>query len=218
MRRFLALAAFALFPSIAAAAPVSVEGRTFEFPGGLGYCDLDASQPGEKYLIDQQTQIQAGQNIIIGYQGACNELIALRVGANQYLQEYMIAMVPMQNGAFTPMTGDRASFLQQMAASLPAVDPAVVEQLKAEGAGVKVSGAQLIGVLGQDDNAIYYGLLLEVSDGTTSLTAAAVVAITLIGDVPVSLNFYRPYKGLADIDALSMEASIAAANLVAANP
>lgn len=218
MRRLLALAAFALFPSLAAAAPVTVEGRTIEFPGALGYCDLDTSLPGEKFLVDQQLQIQSGQNIILAYQGACNELIALRVGANQYLQEYMIAMVPMQNGAFTPMAMDRATFLQQMAASLPAVDPTLVQQLQTQGASVKVSGAQLIGVLGQDENAIYYGLLLEVSDGTSSVTAAAVVGITLIGDVPVSLNFYRPYKGLADIDAIWTEASIAAANLVAANP
>jgi hypothetical protein len=219
----LALSFAALLPALPAAAePVDLYGRQVEFFLPMGYCYLDEAQPGEQQLVSAIVQSNQGSNDLIAYAAPCNDLIAYRVGAIEVLSEYAIIFVPLVDGGFQPTPVSRAESLPQIAASMPALDEAALQQLEQEASsnphGVTISGSQFLGLIGQDANAIYAGMLSNVSDGTTTSAVAGVLAITQLQDVIVTFNVYRVYRSNADIVALLTEAEAYVADLVAANP
>jgi len=219
----LALSFAALLPALPAGAePVDLYGRQVEFFLPMGYCYLDESQPGEQQLVSAIVQSNQGSNDLIAYAAPCNDLIAYRVGAIEVLSEYAIIFVPLVDGGFQPTPVSRAESLPQIAASMPALDEAALQQLEQEASsnphGVTISGSQFLGLIGQDANAIYAGMLSNVSDGTTTSAVAGVLAITQLQDVIVTFNVYRVYRSNADIVALLTEAEAYVADLVAANP
>jgi hypothetical protein len=216
-----ALALVLLLPALPAAAePVDLYGRQVEFFLPLGYCFLDESQPAEKLLVDNTVAMNQGSNELIAYFAPCNDLVAYRVGAIDVLSEYGIIFVPLLNGGFEASPSPRAESLPQIAATIPALDEAALQELERQASqqGITVSGTQFLGLIGQDANALYAGLLAEVSDGTTSYPTAGLLAITQLQDVVLTVNLYRPYRSNADIVALLSEAEAYVAQLVAANP
>jgi hypothetical protein len=218
-----ALAFAALLPALPAAAePIDLYGRQVEFFPPIGYCYLDESQPGEKELVSTIAQTNQGTNDLIAYFAPCNDLTAYRAGAIAVLSEYAIVFVPLVDGGFQPTPVARTESLPQIAASMPAMDEAAMLQLEQEASnnphGVTLSGSQFLGLIGQDGNAIYAGMLSNVSDGTTTSAVAGVLAITQVQDVILTFNVYRTYRSNADIVALLTEAESYVAELVAANP
>lgn len=220
----LAFAALALLPVAlpAAAEPVDLYGRQVEFFLPLGYCYLDENQAAEKMIVDNIVQMNQGSNDLVAYFAPCNDLVAYRAGAIVTLSEYGIVFVPLVDGSFQAAPTPRAESLPQIAASMPALDEALLAEIEQEvnqnPAGFTLSGTQFLGLIGQDANAIYAGMVAEVSDGQTSTPAAGVLAITQLQDVVVTINLYRGYQSNADIVALLTEAETYAAELVAANP
>jgi hypothetical protein len=216
------LAAAPLGLTPAAAEPVELFGRTLELFLPNGYCLLDAAQPNEKMLLDITTANNQASNHLVAYFVPCNDLMAYRAGAITSMTEYGILFVPLVGGSFQPAPDGRAATLRQVAASLPGIDTAMMEEIERQAqssqGGVKIEGAQFLGLLGQDENAIYAGMLLDVSDGQQTLAAAAVIGMTVLGDVTLTANVYRPYRSNADIVALTSELAPYMAELVAANP
>jgi hypothetical protein len=204
----------------AAAEPVDLYGRQIEFFLPLGYCFLDESQPAEKILVDNTVAMNQGSNELIAYFAPCNDLVAYRVGAIDLLSEYGIIFLPLVNGGFEASPVPRAESLPQIAATIPALDEAALLELERQASqqGITVSGTQFLGLIGQDANALYAGLLAEVSDGTTSYPTAGLLAITQLQDIVLTVNLYRPYRSNADIVALLSEAESYVAQLVSANP
>ena len=222
-RSVLALAVLSLAPALPAAAePVDLYGRQIEFFLPMGYCYLDESQAAEKMVVDNVVQMNQGSNDLVAYFAPCNDLVAYRAGAIVTLSEYGIVFVPLVNGSFEPAPTPRAESLPQIAASMPALDEALLAQIEQDvnqnPAGFTLSGTQFLGVIGQDANAIYAGMVAEVSDGQTSVPAAGVLAITQLQDVVLTINLYRTYLSNADIVALLTEVESYAGELVAANP
>jgi len=218
----LAVAGLLLLASTAAAEPVEVHGRTLELHLPNGYCLLDATLPGETELIESLRASNAGQNDLIAYFAPCNDLIAYRVGALDRLTEYGTLMVPLVDGAFTPGPGPRADFLAEMRGAMPTVDEAMLAELEQQASnnpqGVQISGSQFLGILHEDANALYLGLLFQASAEGETLAGAAVLAFTLLGDVAFTVNLYRPYRSNADLVALVSELGPYMAGLTAANP
>lgn len=217
------LTALALLPALPAAAePVDLYGRQIEFFPPLGYCYLDESQAAEKLIVDNTVQMNQGSNLLVAYVAPCNDLVAYRSGAIPTLSEYGIVFVPLIDGTFQAAPTPRAESLPQIAASMPPVDEALLAEIEREAnqntAGFSLSGTQFLGLIGQDANAIYAGLVAVVSDGQTSVPAAGVLGITQLQDVVVTINLYRAYHSNADIVALLSEAQSYAAELTAANP
>jgi hypothetical protein len=206
----------------AAAEPIDLYGRPIEFFLPAGYCHLDETQPAEKLLVDNIVGMNQGSNDLIAYFAPCNDLVAYRVGAIDVMSEYGIVFVPLVNGGFEASPSPRAESLPQIAATLPALDQAALQRLEQEASqnpqGITLSGSQFLGLIGQDANALYAGLVAQVSDGSSSFPAAGVLAITQLQDVVMTVNLYRPYRSNADIVALLSEAEIYVAQLVAANP
>lgn len=222
-RSLLALTVLALLPAVPAAAePVDLYGRQVEFFLPMGYCYLDESQQAEKAIVDNIVQMNVGQNDLIAYFAPCNDLIAYRAGAIPTLNEYGIVFVPLANGTFQAAPGSRAETLPQIAASMPGLDENLLAQIEQEvnqnPSGATLSGTQFLGLINQDVNAIYAGMVAQVSDGQTTTPAAGVLGITQLQDIVFTINLYREYHSNADIVALLTEATTYAAELVAANP
>jgi len=53
---------------------------------------------------------------------------------------------------------------------------------------VQMSGTQFLGVLHQDEQALYAGLLIAIETEGRKLPQAEILAITLLGKVPVSIT------------------------------
>lgn len=206
----------------AGAETVDLYGRQVELFLPEGYCLLDSAQPNEQALIDYMTQLNQGSSHLIAYFAPCNELTAFRVGAQDSMTEYGLLFAPLVNGAFQPAAQGRAATLAELAAAIPQVDEAMLreieQQSQASQSGLQLSGMQFLGLLAQDENALYAGLLMNVGDGQSSIAVAGVVAMTVLADVTLTANLYRPYRSNADIVALASELTPYMAGLTAANP
>ncbi len=222
MRRLAAaLLALPLLSAPAAAEPVELFGRTVQLFLPDGYCLLDSAQPNEKLLIANMAANNQDSSYLIAYFAPCNDLTAFRAGALDGMDEYGLLFVPTPGGQFQASSEGRAVMLQQTAASMPAFDQATLDQMQRDAKtaeGVQLDGVKFLGLLRQDEAAIYLGLLLELSSGEFKGTAAGVVGLTVLGDVAITANLYRPYRSNADIVALTSELVPYMAALVAANP
>lgn len=222
MRLAAPLLVLSLLSAPALAEPVQLFGRTVELFLPDGYCLLNSSQPNEKLLIDTVTASNQGTSSFVAYFAPCNDLIAFRAGAISVMDEYGLLMVPTPGGQFQPSSQGRAATLQQTADSVPQVDQATLDQIQQQAQtnnqGVQIEGFKFLGLLHRDEAAVYIGVLLELNNGVEKGTATGVVGLTVLGDVAITANLYRPYHSNADIVALTSELVPYMANLVAANP
>jgi hypothetical protein len=105
-----------------------------------------------------------------------------------------------------------------MESHMPKLDIAEIEkEIDAKTEGVDVSGSQLLGVIGKDANALYIGLLSNVTGGGQQATMAGVTSFTLLRSVIANTNLYEPAEAGAHDKLLSIQKTYLA-ELVRRNP
>ena len=225
MRR-LALALLLIGPfaaAPAAAEQVDVFGRVLDLELPFGHCMLDYGQPVEAAMIDNMINVNQGANQLIAYFAPCGDLESFRAGQIDFLPVSGTLLVPMAGAGFQPSELDRAAFLAEMALQMPLLDDAQLAEIEGEinqrGSGASIGQSQFLGLLAQDANALYLGLLSDVTgtDGTT-LPMVTLVALTQLADVPLSANLSREYVSNDDIALLLAELQPFMATLTGLNP
>jgi len=174
-------------------------------------------------MIDNMINVNQGSNQLIAYFAPCGDLESFRGGRIALLPVSGTLLVPMAGESFQPSDIDRAAFLAEMAMQMPLVDDAQLAQMEGEinqrGSGAAIGQSQFLGLLAQDTNALYVGLLSNVTatDGTT-LPMVTIVALTQLADVPLSANLSREYVSNDDIALLLAELQPFMATLTGLNP
>jgi hypothetical protein len=118
----------------------------------------------------------------------------------------------------------RADFVQQIAASLPSFDRALlsvtVDKTAAvqAGAGGLAIAAREIGLLGVDRHAYYLATATELTHAGDTRLLAGVAATTLVHEVAVSTIVYGGLEGAGTLATLEQTARAATLALIEANP
>ncbi|HEY4374224.1 MAG TPA: hypothetical protein VGN52_20025 [Burkholderiales bacterium] len=226
-RTLTVLAALCALPlSLAAQAqttePASVEGNTLNLTIPAGYCKLTRDAEPGRTLYGSQDRMQTGVNLVVLIYGDCKEVAQLKSGKARALPHYGMYLAPLSAGHVSklPLTVSRAQALDEIAKSVPAMNPAVLEQTA--GARAKSEGVAMnkmtSGLLGRDANAVYVGLAANVSGaGAAPNRFHAVTALTYVKGVGLSSNLYSPVEPGAPFDKLWAAQKALAAALVKAN-
>ncbi len=217
------LLALGLCTAPAAAETVPLPHTVLEVPLPEDYCALDAGNPFEAELIRAVEALQQGQNRVLLQLVQCQELAEWRSGALPEFLRFGHVMLPMANGAVQPVLLDRASFLGEMANHLPAAEDALIEEIWRAAneyeQSFTVKDLQYLGLLDQDANGLYVGLIYRPAvEGEALGLQAGLMGITLVRQTIVAVCFLRPFEDQADFDRLMVLQRAYMERLIAANP
>ena len=171
------------------------------------YCAVDRKIAAENDLVEFIEQINAGLNRVLLVFVDCDELGLWRDGKVTLLQRYGQVLTPIDEVSYRGMP--RKVFLSQLEKAMDRAMPVGVEAGRARMEAVlpelQAGQTQSLGVLNVDDLAVYAAIAQKMGLGETEVVIAGVFAMTLMKDVPISVNLYRPYQGGTTIDKLEGE-------------
>ncbi|MGB0086995.1 MAG: hypothetical protein WBP94_16680 [Rhodomicrobiaceae bacterium] len=168
-----------------------------------GHCFLDESQPSDARLVGLLQSIFRGELRMLGAFADCSQLKSWRTGQRKTLSDYGQFLVPLGfldkkvDGATKPYVDTICDTLRQnggelISKSAPQVKQRFEEALK----GAKMNEVRFLGVLGQDDNACYFGLIQNIiTEFGDPKTQVDVSAIAFISGKMIYINLYAVHEG-----------------------
>ncbi|HSD34834.1 MAG TPA: hypothetical protein VLE26_05390 [Alphaproteobacteria bacterium] len=209
MMRLCAVAALVALAAPAAAQTAVVDGTKFRYAVPDGYCSLDLNQSGHRQLFEQTASKIAAQDLklVVGF-NTCMELAALGAKApRNAAPDGMISVLARSGKQVARLGLSRREFLGHIRERHKPVDWGAAEtelEALAEGEGKLVR----LGILGEDDRAVYVGTALRSSGGVY----ANLVAFTLAEGRAFQISLTRPLEGRASFETLlSQERAMVAA-------
>src|SRR5579871_350564 len=212
LRVTFALAASLAIAGSAVAKEAQIGSATLTLPSPPGYCELTDQEPSDARVIKEVGNLVAGaQNELVSMMADCSQLEAWRAAKLPALDDYVQYQTPMgTKDSNLTRAASVKGFCANMRTEGEKRMPGVVSDLNArfEKAykGAKFNEASFLGVLAEDDDACYYGLLMklrtEIGDEKTQVTVAAT---TVVKGKVVYYNLYTAYRDGADTLTAALE-------------
>jgi len=210
-KRFLSALTTLAFVSFAAgnawAEEFSIGGRevTIKVPGT--YCALNRDNPVENEMFEVMERVQDGLNRVLLVFYDCAELRAMHRGEHSTFGRYGQVLTPIREQAYPGVS--REVFFTELRKVFDRAFAIGAERGRASVErnvpDMQIGEARSLGILGTDPRALYAGMLEKVAFEGEVATVAAVVSVTLLKDVPVSVNLYRTYHDETSFDLLLEE-------------
>lgn len=188
-----------------------------------GFCLLSDDQPMDHEILENVRRFNEGRNEVLAMFAACGELQDFRTQgvALTNFGSYLAGL----SAQGKPVSMARAAFVKMLADHLRSNDPLATAaqdiQDRAARIGAVVQKNQMVslGLLTQDEAAVYTGLLLpNVAEGAGPDERDMVVTgITLLHGHPVSVNLSTAYSGENTLAPLLAAQQRLLRSLVAAN-
>ena len=198
---------------------IDIDGVAVNLVVPAAYCKVDRGSPLGRNFYEPQERMQSGVNRVLLIYADCKQLA---IGNAASLSRYGMYLGALQQGRVTkiPPTYSRQQALEEMAKSIPAIDPAAMQNQTNARAGQE--GARLekmtTGLLGRDDNALYLGVAANASQGGGAGTRMrGVTLITVLKGLAISGSLYGPAEAGAPFAPLLEAQKGTAAGLVKAN-
>jgi hypothetical protein len=189
------------------AASYEVAGRSVAVELPPDYCAIDKDIRAERELHEVIQQINAGMNRVLVVFVDCQELRSWRRGEIEALTRYGQVLTPARETVFDDL--DLSAFLGKLRKVMDQAFAAGLQDGRSRALAVmpdlEVGEVRSLGVLAQDEMAIYAGMAELLERGGTRLVMAGVVSMTLLNQVAVSVNLYRPYRDPASVETLLAE-------------
>jgi len=215
-----AIAASLVISSAARAELFSIDGVSIDLRAPSVFCFLSRTNRVDRIYIEQQDEIQAGLNLVVAIAVPCADLDSVRSGGE--MTQWVIWLLAATKGRGTRMPDGytRAEVLAELAKATPRLDTQkIVDEVgkrsKSLGIYTKVNS---IGVIDQDDNALYVGILADSStEGTDPVATAAVSGITMIKRRVFSIIYYKRFEDRRTYDFLLSQVKPMMAEMVRVN-
>lgn len=221
-RALFALCASSLWlaaPGTVAAEIHTVAQRILEVEIPPAYCRLDRNRTAEDELFRVIEDVNANLNRVLSVFVDCEELAQLRQGVMVAVERYGQVLTPTKEVAYAGLP--RRVFLDELQKVMGSAFVSGLEQGRDRMAAVlpnlKLGEVRSLGLLAVDDLALYAGMAELLAGNGGNRVIAGVVAMTLINEVPVSVNLYRTYEGPESIEALLVEQRQIVQSLMAGN-
>lgn len=182
----------------------SIAGRnvTVKVPGT--YCILNRDDPVENEMFKVMERIQDGLNRVLLVFYDCAELRAMHRGEHSTFGRYGQVLTPVREQAYPGIS--REMFFAELRKVFDRAFAIGAERGRANVErnvpDMQIGEARSLGILGTDPRAFYAGMLEKVAFEGEVATVAAVVSVTLLKDVPISVNLYRTYQDETSFDLL----------------
>lgn len=223
-------------PATAAAADLTVGGRIVHITPTPGFCALNRSIEVDAVVLGKIARIHRDYNELVDFWSKCGRLNAYRIGLVDDLSPYVLVLAHLRkNGRIVPADMALADYLNGMRRELAknhggkdvldeAMTKTIEERLREVLADlgsveqVKVGETRILGVIAEDEVALYLGMVQRLITESGDRLLACVAALTELNGIGISVNIYDEYAGPQTFDALQAQARSIAAQLVPANP
>jgi len=201
---------------------VEIAGETVYLPPPDGFCLMDRSNAMDATIIDRVEHAQVGQSQILLHYADCDELEDWHAGKIITYMHYGNIASPYIDGRVRTIRGaTRAEVLAKLKEAMPAFDePALADALAAMDeriSDVAIQRAQFLGLVGDDENAIYSAMVTTLESEGQQLTMAGVWGSTFLRSIVINVYRYQPMAPGA-IEELLTELRPYLAELVRRNP
>lgn len=191
-----------------------------------GFCALDPALASDLRLLNLIRGAMAQVNEVLIVASACVELERWHKGEIETLNQQRQFLTPLQFlNETVPM--DRAEYVKQACAAMRTTAQAEIdaalskasERVEAVMEAIKVNESKSIGVLAEDSNGCYAGLLMKImTEAGTPKDVAGVFFLTAVRSKLLSVNAYDVYSGPESFDKLLAAQKELARELAGANP
>jgi hypothetical protein len=160
------------------------------------YCLIDRSVKAEAELYRFMVETNADLNRVLAVFVDCAELQRWRAGELSLLERYGNILTPIEETAYPGVT--RSAFLAELRKAmdwaLPLGIAAGQARIEATVPELNVGQSESLGVIEADEAALYGGIAQRLEYEGRSFVLLGIFSMTLIKDVPLSVNLYRPLK------------------------
>jgi hypothetical protein len=208
--------------SSALAAQASIGGVAVNLPPPGGFCELSESNASDKRMITTLTGLlEKSGNKLLGMSADCRQLTDWHGGKRKLLDDYAQYQTPIGSMDKPPSetvaetcTTLRAEGEKILANQLPDIKARVESTLSQ----VKMNETRFIGVLGEEPNACYAGLIQKIhTEAGTDKTQITVFAVSTIKNKSVFTYRFSVYQNSQSVEATLGKIKIDVAALIAAN-
>jgi trypsin-like peptidase len=200
----------------------TIGGVFVRLPAPSGFCELDESNASDNRLITVLGDLlQKSGNKLLAMSADCYQLEDWHTGKRQLLDDYAQYQTPIASMNKPPSETVaqscntlRARGNRILANQLPDIKARVESTLS----NIKMNETSFIGVLGEDNDACYAGLLQKIhTEADTDKTQITVFAISIVKKKFVFSYRFSVYRNPQTVDATLHKIKIDVAALIAAN-
>jgi len=212
---------------------INIKDSYYIFNPGNDFCALDETgHDVDKKLIDVTKKMVMAKNDLIGYYTLCDDIEKLRSGELTNPREWSIMNALKIRGQVQSMKGlDRPAYLKGLLSELSdgkdidynkdeienRLSKLLAKSLGQKGSPINL-GVQQLGVIDSDDNAVYLGLIINMTVAGEKKTNAIVIAMSIVRHYILSYNVYEEFKGSSTFDKLLKRSKKTMSQFVANNP
>jgi hypothetical protein len=217
-----ALFTLACAASNAIAGSATIGNVSVNLPPPLNFCELSVNNASDKRMITTLTDLLAKSgNKLLVMSADCRQLAEWHTGKRQLLDDFAQYQTPIA-GIDKPPT----ETIQQTCATLRAEGdkilsnqmPDIKKRVEATLNKIKIGQSSYLGVLAEDPNACYAGILQKIhTEVNTDKTQVTVFAIAMVKNKSVFVYRFTVYTGSNSIDATLVRLKSNVAALYAAN-
>jgi hypothetical protein len=226
-----AVLCIALWAPAAAGEVISVAGRALTVNPIAGYCPLDKTRDVEKRVYSTVESAIRAQDELLAYWVDCKALSDFRAGASAHLAPYILIMASRKHDRVFQTWVSREGFLDGTYEQLTTAfgrekflaDPSSEKQEQANktiadfAANSQVGERKVMGVMGRDDDGVYFALIQRIAADQQGKPMAGVTGMTKVKRFVLSAAAYDLHADAQTFLALKDRAAAAVRSLIAAN-
>jgi hypothetical protein len=192
-------------------------------PPPAGFCEFDASNPIDNRAITPISHVlEKSGNKLLGASADCGQLADWRLGKRQLLDDYTTYQrrIVLMDKPPTESVGQRCKIPRARGNTIVAEQlPDIKARVESVLANVKVNEMSFIGVLAEDPNACYAGLIQKIrTEAGTDKTQLTVTATSIIRNRLIYVVRHAVYQNPDTVKAVLAKLKAEVAALIAANP
>jgi len=217
LQRMFFVLLISLFSIRAEAATVELLDRPIEIIIPSGYCEV-GGQPEDKEIVNRTKEAIGINNQVLALFADCKELKEFRKGKRAAFDNYGQILAQTPKGQLRAQKDiSRDEYIKKIGGSNLS-EACKKAQARAKQYIPGYQNFENLGVLSTDSNGIYVGLLMSMTDDTGKIKPiVGIVGITLVKELPISINLYQAYKGSPNLQSLLTLQKTAIANFVRKN-
>ncbi len=191
--------------AVADAVEVVIGGQSAQIELPDGYCAMSAFDSADARLIRFLIAVNRGINTVHLAFAECAQLAAWRLGSDVVLFDYGYVATPI-NLESTPVNMTRPDYVEAIAQSFNAQGVSRLERGLAEGEervrelvpDLEIGATQHLGIISEDDNALYLGLVQKLKTGTdASVVVLGSFANTTLNNRATTMYLYTEFSDKA---------------------
>jgi hypothetical protein len=208
--------------SSALAAEANIGGVSISLPPPGGFCELSSSNASDKHMTEVLGGLlEKSGNKLLVMSADCRQLADWHTGKRKLLDDYgqyqtQIATMdqPPSETVAQTCTTLRNEGNKILANQLPDIK----KRVEATMSKIKLNQTSFIGVLAEDNDACYAGLIQKIhTEANTDKTQITAFAISIVKNKTVFIYRFALYRGPQSVDATLRKIKIDVAALIAAN-